>query len=277
MPKTWFITGASSGLGLEMTQQLLAQGHTVVATVRQPGSLTRVRQTYGERLDIVALDLVQPKSIRSAVEGASKRHGRIDVVVSNAGYGLFGAAEELTDEEIDRQIATNLTGSIHLIRAALPLLRKQGEGRIVQVSSEGGQIAYPGFSLDHATKWGIEGFVESVAHEVAPFGVDFIIAEPGPTGTNFGANLVRAEPMGAYEDTPAGAVRRAIGDGSFEIKGDAARTAAAILSAAESATPPLRLALGSTAYSSISQALSARLSAIEAQREVANSADRQDL
>ncbi|UWU15546.1 SDR family oxidoreductase [Rhizobium sullae] len=277
MPKTWFITGASSGLGLEMTQQLLAQGHTVVATVRQPGSLTRVRQTYGERLDIVALDLVQPKSIRSAVEGAFKRHGRIDVVVSNAGYGLFGAAEELTDEEIDRQIATNLTGSIHLIRAALPLLRKQGEGRIVQVSSEGGQIAYPGFSLYHATKWGIEGFVESVAHEVAPFGVDFIIAEPGPTGTNFGANLVRAEPMGAYEDTPAGAVRRAIGDGSFEIKGDAARTAAAILSAAESATPPLRLALGSTAYSSISQALSARLSAIEAQREVANSADRQDL
>ncbi|MCC2612164.1 SDR family oxidoreductase [Neorhizobium sp. Rsf11] len=277
MPKTWFITGASSGLGLEMTQQLLAQGHTVVATVRQPGSLTRVRQTYGERLDIVALDLVQPKSIRSAVEGAFKRHGRIDVVVSNAGYGLFGAAEELTDEEIDRQIATNLTGSIHLIRAALPLLRKQGEGRIVQVSSEGGQIAYPGFSLYHATKWGIEGFVESVAHEVAPFGVDFIIAEPGPTGTSFGANLVRAEPMGAYEDTPAGAVRRAIGDGSFEIKGDAARTAAAILSAAESATPPLRLALGSTAYSSISQALSARLSAIEAQREVANSADRQDL
>ncbi|MBY5377344.1 SDR family oxidoreductase [Rhizobium leguminosarum] len=277
MPKTWFITGASSGLGLEMTQQLLTQGHTVVATIRRAEALTQLKQAFGERLDIVQLDLVEPESITSAVEGAFERHGRIDVIVSNAGYGLFGAAEELTNAQIDRQVATNLTGSIHLIRAALPLLRKQGGGRIVQVSSEGGQIAYPGFSLYHATKWGIEGFVESVAQEVAPFGIDFIIAEPGPTGTNFGANLVRAKPMDAYDETPAGAVRRAISDGSFEIKGDAARTVAAMISAAESETPSLRLALGSTAYSSISQALSERLAALEAQRGVANSADRQDL
>lgn len=277
MTKTWFITGASSGLGLEMTQRLLAQGNTVIATVRRPGTLTQLEQEYHEWLDIVPLDLVEPQSITSAVEGAFERHGRIDVVVSNAGYGLFGAAEELTNEEIDRQVATNLTGSIHLIRAALPFLRKQGGGRIVQVSSEGGQIAYPGFSLYHATKWGIEGFVEAVAQEVAPFGIDFIIAEPGPTGTNFAANLVHATPMDAYDETPAGAVRRAITEGSFEIKGDAARTVSAILSAAESETPPLRLALGSTAYSSISMALSARLSALEVQQEVANSADRQDL
>ncbi|MDQ0133863.1 NAD(P)-dependent dehydrogenase (short-subunit alcohol dehydrogenase family) [Neorhizobium galegae] len=259
-----------------MTQQLLAQGHRVVATIRRPGALTQLEQTYRERLDVVPLDLVKPESISLAVEAAFQQHGRIDVIVSNAGYGLFGAAEELTNEEIDRQIATNLTGSIHLIRAALPLLRRQGGGRIVQVSSEGGQIAYPGFSLYHATKWGIEGFVESVAQEVAPFGIDFIIAEPGPTGTNFGANLVRTTPMDTYDGTPAGAVRRAIAEGSFEIKGDAARTVAAIISAAESAAPPLRLALGSTAYSSISQALSARLSALEAQRGVANSADQQD-
>lgn len=277
MPKTWFITGASSGLGLEMTQQLLAQGHKVIATLRRPGTLTQLEQEYRERLATVQLDLIEPESIVSAVEGAFERHGRIDVIVSNAGYGLFGAAEELTNEEIDRQIATNLTGSIHLIRAALPLLRKQGGGRIVQVSSEGGQIAYPGFSLYHATKWGIEGFLEAVAQEVAPFGIDVIIAEPGPTGTNFGANLIRAAPMDAYDATPAGAVRRAITEGSFEIKGDAARTVAAIISAAESPTPPLRLALGSTAYSSISQALSARLAALEAQRGVANSADRQEV
>ena len=277
MTKTWFITGASSGLGLEMTQKLLTQGHNVVATIRRMGGLTKLAQEYGDRLDIIQLDLTEPESIASTVRGAFQRHSRIDVVVSNAGYGLFGAAEELTDDEIDRQIATNLTGSIQLIRAALPLLRKQGGGRIVQVSSEGGQIAYPGFSLYHATKWGIEGFVESVAQEAAPFGIDFIIAEPGPTGTNFGANLVLAEPMEAYEETPAGAVRRAITGGSFEIKGDAARTVAAIISAAESETPPLRLALGSTAYSSISQALSARLAALEAQLEVANSADKQDI
>ncbi|WLS00138.1 SDR family oxidoreductase [Shinella sumterensis] len=277
MPKTWFITGASSGLGFEMTQRLLAHGHTVVATVRRRGALTQLEQTYRERLDVVLLDLVEPESTSLAIGDAFRRHGRIDVIVSNAGYGLFGAAEELTNGEIDRQIATNLTGSIHLIRAALPLLRKQGGGRIVQVSSEGGQIAYPGFSLYHATKWGIEGFIEAVAQEVAPFGIDFIIAEPGPTGTNFGANLVCADPMTAYDETPAGAVRRAISDGSFEIRGDAARTVAAILSAAASEAPPLRLALGSTAYSSISQALSKRLSALEAQRDVANSADRQDL
>ena len=277
MTKTWFITGASSGLGLEMTQQLLARGHKVVATLRRPGTLTQLEQEYRERLDVVQLDLVEPESTVSAIEGAFERHGRIDVIVSNAGYGLFGAAEELTNGEIDRQIATNLTGSIHLIRAVLPLLRKQGGGRIVQVSSEGGQIAYPGFSLYHATKWGIEGFVEAVAKEVAPFGIDFIIAEQGPTGTNFGVNLVQATPMDVYGDTPAGAVRQAITGGSFEIRGDAARTVSAIISAAESQMPPLRLVLGSTAYSSISQALSARLSALEAQRDVARSADREDL
>ncbi|GLR55845.1 short-chain dehydrogenase/reductase [Rhizobium indigoferae] len=246
-------------------------------SLRRPGPLTQLKQEYRDRLDIVLLDLVKPESIAAAVEGAFQRHGRIDVIVSNAAYGLFGAAEELTNEEIDRQIATNLTGSIHLIRAALSRLRLQGGGRIVQVSSEGGQIAYPGFSLYHATKWGIEGFLESVAQEVAPFGIDIIIAEPGPTGTNFGANLVSATPMDIYDDTPAGAVRRAITGGSFEIKGDAARTVSAIISAAESEKPPLRLTLGSTAYSSISHALSARLSALEAQRDVADSVDRQDL
>ncbi len=152
------------------------------------------------------------------------------------------------------------------------------EGKAVDVSSRFPPKVgrSPIRALYHATKWGIEGFVESVAQEVAPFGIDFIIAEPGPTGTNFGANLVRAKPMDAYDETPAGAVRRAITEGSFEIKGDAARSVAAIISAAESETPPLRLALGSTAYSSISQALSARLAALEAQRGVANSADRQD-
>lgn len=274
MPKTWFITGATSGLGLEMAQQLLAEGHTVIATARRPEALAKLVQDHPARLEVVELDLMESDRIAPAVEKALERHERIDVIVSNAGYGLFGAAEELTKAQIDRQIATNLTGSIHLIRTALPFLRRQGGGRIVQVSSEGGQVAYPGFSLYHATKWGIEGFVEAVAQEVAPFGIDFIIAEPGPTATNFGVNLDRAEPLALYEETPAGAVRRAIGDGRFEIRGDAARTVAAIISAAGSKSPPLRLTLGSTAYASISKALSARRSALEAQRDVANSADR---
>lgn len=274
MSKTWFITGASSGLGQEMAAQLLARGDIVVATVRREGSLAELQALHGDRLAILTLDLMDVSSIRSAVAKAFDRFGRIDFVVSNAGYGLFGAAEEVSDIQIEEQIATNLVGSIQLIRAALPYLRGQGGGRVIQVSSEGGQIGYPNFSLYHATKWGIEGFIEAVAKEVAPFGIDFIIAEPGATVTNFGAGLVHAEPMDVYDATPAGEVRRAIQTGMFEIKGDAARTVAAMIEAADMAKPSLRLALGSSAYHNISKALAQRHAAIEAQRGVALSADR---
>lgn len=274
MSKTWFITGASSGLGYQMTEQVLARGDRVIGAVRRPDALVDLQRQYGNRLAVATLDLIDTSSIRAAVDHAFQSVSRIDVIASNAGYGLVGAAEEVTDDQIDRQIATNLTGSIQLIRAALPHLRRQGGGRIVQVSSEGGQIAYPNFSLYHATKWGIEGFIEAVAQEVASFGIDFIIAEPGPTATNFGAGLVHADPMTAYDDTPAGEVRRAVSSGSFVLKGDAGRTAAAMIAAADEAKPALRLALGSTAYNSISQALSQRLAAIQAQRAVAFSADR---
>lgn len=277
MAKTWFITGASSGLGREMTQQLLARGDRVVATVRQETVLADLQQSYPEALVTMILDVTDVDGLHRTVDDAFARMGRIDVVVSNAGYGLFGAAEEVTDAQIDHQLATNLTGSIRLIRATLPHLRRQGGGRIVQVSSEGGQIAYPGFSLYHATKWGIEGFVEAVAQEVAPFGIDFIIAEPGPTVTNFAGGLVRPTPMDDYLQTPAGDVRRMIDDGSFVLKGDGPRTAAAIIAAADSPNPALRLALGSTAYASVSKALAQRLEAIEAQRAIAFSADRDDV
>jgi NAD(P)-dependent dehydrogenase (short-subunit alcohol dehydrogenase family) len=128
------------------------------------------------------------------------------VVVSNADNGLFGAAEEVTDAQIDHQTATNLIGSIQFTRAGIPHLRQQGGGEFVQVSSEGGQIAYPAFSLYHATKWGIEGFIESAAQEVAPLGIDFIIVEPGPDGYQF-RRLVRASPTDIYKNTPAGRIR----------------------------------------------------------------------
>ncbi|SHG77786.1 SDR family oxidoreductase [Pollutimonas bauzanensis] len=275
MVKTWFITGTSTGLGRLLTERLLARGDRVVATLRKPGALDGLLAQHGDSLQVLTLDVTDTGAMRIAVADAFARMGRIDVVVSNAGYGLFGAAEEASDAQIERQIATNLVGSIQFIRTVLPHLRAQGGGRIVQVSSEGGQIAYPNFSLYHATKWGIEGFVESVAKEVAPFGIDFLIVEPGPTCTNFAEGMDRAPPMPCYEDTPAGEVRRAIASGAFAIKGDAARTVDAMIVAADAKAAPLRLALGSTAYASISQALAERLRQLEAQKAVTLSADRE--
>ena len=273
MSKTWFITGASSGLGRVMTEKLLARGDRVAGAVRRADTLDDLAARHGDRLRVVTLDVTDTAAMVQEVAHAFSQLGRIDVIVSNAGYGLFGAPEEVTDAQIDRQIATNLIGSIQLIRACLPHLREQGGGRVVQVSSEGGQVSYPNFSLYHATKWGIEGFIEAVSQEVAPFGIDFLIVEPGPTGTNFGAGLDHAASMPAYDATPAGEVRRAVTDGSFTIKGDAARTVDAMIAAADAERPALRLTLGSTAFQSISSALSGRLDAILAQRDVALSAD----
>ncbi|CAB3650362.1 3-phenylpropionate-dihydrodiol/cinnamic acid-dihydrodiol dehydrogenase [Paraburkholderia sediminicola] len=273
MVKTWFITGTSSGLGRLLAERLLQRGDRVVATLRHEGALDELKQRYEDRLHVLTFDVTDIRAVHSNITAAFEAMGRIDVVVNNAGYGLFGAAEEVTDEQIDRQIATNLTGSIQVIRATLPHLRRQGGGRIVQVSSEGGQIAYPNFSLYHATKWGIEGFVESVAKEVRPFGIDFVIVEPGPTSTQFGAGLDHAVPMPEYDDTPAGDVRRAIASNSFAIRGDAGKTVNAMIVAADSAHPPLRLTLGGGACDSIRAALAERLKVLEAQKDIAFSVD----
>ncbi len=163
---------------------------------------------------------------------------------------------------------------IQLIRAALPALRQQGGGRIVQISSEGGQMAWPNFSLYHASKWGIEGFIESVAQEVVSFGIDFMIVEPGPTATNFACGLDIASPIACDEDTPAGEVRRALAQGTIAINGDALKTVAVIVAASDEMTPPFRLALGSKAYHSISEALNNRLQVLKDTRTVALSVDK---
>ncbi|MBF59669.1 SDR family oxidoreductase [Halomonas sp. FeN2] len=276
MAKTWLITGTSTGLGRLLTERLLERGDRVIATLRRKGSLDDLLALHGDRLQILTFDVTDTPTMRDAVSQAFTTFGRVDVVVSNAGYGLFGAAEEASDEQIERQIATNLTGSIQFLRAVLPHLREQGGGRIVQVSSEGGQIAYPSFSLYHATKWGIEGFVESVAKEVSPFGIDFIIAEPGPTATHFAEGLDRTPTTPIYEDTPAGDLRRALASGDLAIKGDAGNTVDAIINITDMPNPPLRITLGSTAYDSISNALKERLESLEAYKEVALSADRDE-
>ncbi|RWN31462.1 SDR family oxidoreductase [Mesorhizobium sp.] len=271
--RTWFITGTSSGFGWLLTETLLARGDRVAATVRKPEALAGLKADYGDRLWIASLDVTDTGAMRRTIDKAFHDLGRIDVIVSNAGYGLFGAAEELDDDQIRHLIDTNLIGSIQLIRAVLPHLRKQGGGRILQISSEGGQMAYPGFSLYHATKWGIEGFVESVRQEVAPFGIAFTIVEPGPTRTNFAAGLVSAKPTGAYVNTPVGDLRGAFAEGSFEVKGDAQKMVEAMVASVEQNLAPPRLTFGAAAYASISSALQGRLAELEAQRDSALSMD----
>jgi NAD(P)-dependent dehydrogenase (short-subunit alcohol dehydrogenase family) len=273
MSKVWLITGVSSGLGRMLTEKVLERGDRVVGTSRRAETLDGLRERYPEQLRIAALDLKDMGSVRVKVDRAFREFGRIDTIVSNAGYGVLGAAEEADDAEVRDIIDTNLLGSIALIRAALPHLRNQGGGRVLQVSSEGGQIAYPGFSLYHATKWGIEGFVEAVAKEVAPFGIEFTLVEPGPARTDFGGNLVRSAPLAAYQGTPADQIREAVG-GAWIIKGDPDRMTDAMIRLADQEGPlPKRLVLGSDAYRGIRRALTERIEELDAQKSVAISAD----
>lgn len=273
MNKTWFITGTSSGFGRTLTEKLLARGDRVMATLRKEHALDDLRATFGDRLWVATLDVTDTTAVRRVVDRAFAEAGRIDVVVNNAGYGLFGAAEEVTDEQIRQQIDTNLIGSIQTIRAALPHLRAQGGGRILQVSSEGGQIAYPNFSLYHASKWGIEGFVESAAQEVAPFGIEFTLVEPGPARTKFGEGIVSPAPMAVYDNTPAGEIRRAVASGTFVADGDPDKMVQAMLDSVEQQPAPRRLSLGAGTYRSIRAALTGRLEALEAQKQIAFSTD----
>ncbi|WNP34314.1 SDR family oxidoreductase [Enterobacter kobei] len=274
MNKVWLISGTSTGLGRLMTERLLERGDRVIATLRRTEALRSLQTRYGDQLHVLPMELTDTAEVRSTIAQAFAWAGKVDVVVSNAGYGLFGAAEELSDAQIARQIATNLTGSIQFIRAVIPFLRAQGGGRIMQVSSEGGQIAYPNFSLYHASKWGIEGFIEAVAQEVAAFGIDFIIAEPGPTETNFGTSLDQAEAMPCYEHTASGKMREALASGDFKITGDAVKAVEVMIACAEEQQPPLRLPLGSTAFFNIRQTLKDRLQALEAEEKRACSTDR---
>lgn len=276
MQRTWFITGTSSGFGRALTEQLLAHGDRVAATLRSPETLATLQHDYPDTLWVAQLDLLDDDAIEKIVERAVAELGRIDVVVSNAGYGLIGAAEESSDAQIRKQIDTNLLGSIRVIRAFLPHLRKQGGGRVVQVSSMGGQAAFPSASIYHATKWGIEGFVESVAQEVAPFGIQFTLVEPGTAGTGFFGGIDATLPMPEYDATPVGALRQALAAKAIPVVMGARSVAAAIVAAADVEPAPRRLALGSQAYEVMHASLSARLAELETQRESAYAADQLD-
>ncbi|HEY4254058.1 MAG TPA: SDR family oxidoreductase [Roseomonas sp.] len=275
MMRTWFITGASRGIGRQMTEQLLARGERVVATARRIEELQALAAAHDGRLHAARLDVTDTAAIRRVVAEAVAMFGRIDVLVSNAGVAVLGAAEELEDDGIDRQLATNLVGPIQLMRAVLPHFRAQGAGRIIQVSSEGGQMAFPSLSLYHATKWGIEGFCESLMLEVAPFDIRVTLVQPGHLDTGFDDQLLRAgTTIEAYQKTTVGHYRRLHAMGRFPRIGDSAKVAAAILALADLAKPPKRLTLGSDAYRNLHRALTARLAELESQKDSAPATDR---
>ncbi|WP_305785829.1 SDR family oxidoreductase [Symbioplanes lichenis] len=271
MTKSWFITGTSSGFGRIMTERLLERGDRVAATVRRPEVLDDLRDKYGDRLWVARLDVTDATAVHRVVGEAFAAFGTIDVVVNNAGYGVFAAVEEATDEQVRQVVETNLLGSIWVIRAALPHLRAQHGGRILQVSTAGGQTTYPNFGYYHASKWGIEGFCETVAQEIAPFGIGLTIAEPGASATGFGPGLATAPIMPEYDATPAGDVRRALADGSFPLVNDPEKIAAAMIGIADGPEAPLRVPLGEDTFRDVRASLVARLENHDAHRAIAHS------
>jgi NAD(P)-dependent dehydrogenase (short-subunit alcohol dehydrogenase family) len=274
-PTTWFITGTSSGFGRSLTEQLLERGDRVAATLRTPSRLDDLTARYDpEQLWVRALDVTDTQQLRDVVDAAWAALGTIDVVVSNAGNGVLGAAEELSDEHIDQVIATNLVASMQLVRAVAPHLRAQGGGHILQLSSMGGQTSFPGFSLYHASKWGIEGFFDAVAPELEPFGIHTTLIEPGMIRTPFFDAAVREPEHPAYADHP-NISRQDIPP--EEMRGDMDKIARAMIDVGLMADPPRRRLLGSDAYTLVHDALTARLAEAEAGRALASTTDRDDV
>lgn len=272
MKRSWLITGVSSGFGLEMTKQLLAKGDTVIGTVRKPEAVADLVKAYPDTFDCRLLDVRDTDAVRRVVDEAFAKHGRIDVIVSNAGYGLFGAAEELSDEQVDSILATNLRGSISLIRASLSYLRKQQGGHIIQISSYGGQVAYAANSMYHATKFGIEGFCESVAQEVAEFNVHVTIVEPGGARTEFRYGSAQVADLMPEYDHVHGFLNMLDPKKGLAV-GDPAKMAARIIESVDKKDTPLHMMLGSQALQATIERLEERLAAYKRQTETAASTD----
>jgi NAD(P)-dependent dehydrogenase (short-subunit alcohol dehydrogenase family) len=239
--KTWFITGASRGFGRAWAQAALERGDRVAATARDVSTLDDLAAAHPEALLPVTLDVTDRDAAFAAVAAAHERFGRLDVVVNNAGYGLFGAIEEVDEAQARAQLDTNLLGALWVTQAALPILRGQGSGHILQVSSIGGVAAFPLVGVYNASKWGLEGFSEALAAEVAPHGINVTLVEPGPYATDWaGSSGVHATPIDAYDDLRAARAEAATDRPSPgpEV------TAAAILTLVDADEPPLRLFLG---------------------------------
>ena len=272
MSKTWLITGVSSGFGYEMTKQLLESGDTVIGTVRDTKKVEDLMEKYPLTFDCRILDVTDVPAVHATVDAAFQEHDKIDVIVSNAGYGLFGAAEELNDAEVDHIIATNLTGSIALIRSALPYLRKQESGNIIQISSYGGQVAFAANSMYHATKFGLEGFCESVAQEVAKYNIKVTIVEPGGARTEFRYGSAKVANLTPEYNHVHGFLNM-LDPSKGLAPGDPTKMAARIIESVDKPDTPLHMVLGSQALKATIERLEERVAAYKTQTETAASTD----
>jgi NAD(P)-dependent dehydrogenase (short-subunit alcohol dehydrogenase family) len=254
--RVWLITGASAGFGRAIAEAALAAGDTVVATARRPEALADLVAAHPDRAVASALDVTDSARVAAVVAEVILWYGRVDVLVNNAGRGLVGAVEETTERELRDLMELHFFGPAALTRAVLPHMRRQGSGAIVQMSSQGGRLSFPGVGAYSATKFALEGFSEALAAEVAPFGVKVMIVEPGAFRTSFntGNALLMSAPLPAYEQI-VGAVRTGLPDADGKQPGDPAKAAAAILAALDAERTPLRLALGNDAADAIGASL----------------------
>jgi len=273
MTQRWLITGSSRGLGRALVEAALEAGHRVVATARDPSQLNDVVARYGDAVRAVALDVTDPVAADAAVREAVDAFGGLDVLVNNAGYGNVNSVEDTPLDDFRRQIETNLFGTIIMTKAAIALMREQRSGHFIQFSSVGGRVGAPGRAPYSAAKWGVEGFSEVLAQEMALIGVRVTIIEPGGFRTDFaGASTSLAEGRAEY-DAVVGKAARMQREYDGRQPGDPARAARAILQVAAMDAPPLRLALGSDAVSVIERVEHARLDELARWRELSVSTD----
>jgi NAD(P)-dependent dehydrogenase (short-subunit alcohol dehydrogenase family) len=250
MNKVWLITGANSGFGRAIAEAAIAEGDVVVATARRVAALDDLAAAHHGQIDVLPLDVTDPVAIDATVQDVIDRHGRIDVLVNNAGRTHVGAAEETTDTELRDLFEVHLFGPVALTRAVLPHMRERRSGAIVQISSMGGQLSFAGFGAYSATKFALEGMSEALADEVRPLGITVLIVEPGAFRTGLFGSHSASEPMPDYAAT-VGRTRQMIEDGAGTQPGDPTKAATAILTALAAPSTPLRLPLGDDAVDAI--------------------------
>ncbi|MFD0412271.1 SDR family NAD(P)-dependent oxidoreductase [Streptomyces sp. NPDC127108] len=247
MSKSWLITGSSRGLGRAVAEAVLEAGDNLVATARRTATLDDLVEKYGDRVHLVTLDVTDAEAARRAVQAAVDAFGRLDVVVNNAGYADMAAIEDMSDQAFRDQIEANLFGVVNVSRAALPVLRAQGSGHIIQVSSVGGRVGVPGLGAYQAAKWAVGGFSEVLAQEVAPLGIKVTVVEPGGMRTEWAGASMATPPVSApYEAVVGGAVGMIRG-AHGQQPGDPDRISQVLLDLTETDQPPLRLLLGKDA------------------------------